>query len=115
MERIIQQIITELVEKIIKKSIDGGIQDIDRLTSDVLAECKALSKKIIEILAATMNQTLREDKPYRKEKGLVIKEKDRKRELLTELGTLNIPRDYYYDKRNNSYVYPMDEMIGIRA
>lgn len=115
MERIIQQIITELVEKIIKKTIDGGMQDIDRLTSDVLAECKALSKKIIEILVATMNQTLREDKPYRKEKGLVIKEKDRKRELLTELGTLNIPRDYYYDKRNNSYVYPMDEMIGIRA
>lgn len=115
MERIIQQTITELVEKIIKKSIDGGMQDIDRLTSDVLADCKALSKKIIEILVSTMNQTLRDDKTYRKEKGLVIKEKDRRRELLTELGTLNIPRDYYYDKRNDRYVYPIDEMIGIRA
>ena len=66
MERIIQQIITELVEKIIKKSIDGGIQDIDRLTSDVLADCKAMSKKIIEILVATMNQTRAFDSSNRK-------------------------------------------------
>ena len=40
--------------------------------------------------------------------GLVLKEKERKGELLTELGRLSLPRDYYYDRNNGRYVSVLD-------
>ncbi len=36
-----------------------------------------------------------------KRKALVLKEKERGRSLLTELGRLDISRDYYYDKKDD--------------
>lgn len=58
---------------------------------------------------------IREDKAERKKLGLVLKEKERKRELLTELGRLSLPRDYYYDRNNGRYVSVLDYITGIRA
>ena len=46
MKHIIQQIAQELVEKIIKKAYSGKISDIDALTEDVLADCKASAARI---------------------------------------------------------------------
>lgn len=40
----------------------------------------------------------------RKELGLVLKEKERTREILTGSGKLNLPRDYYYDKKHGKSV-----------
>ena len=46
MKHIIQQIVQELVEKIIKKAYSGKIFDINALTEDVLADCKASAARI---------------------------------------------------------------------
>lgn len=46
MKHIIQQIVQELVEKIIKKAYSGRISDINALTGDVLADCKASAARI---------------------------------------------------------------------
>lgn len=114
METIIQQIAEKLVKKIIEKAYSGGINDIDALTCAVLQDCKTAAAEIIETICAQINVTIREDKAGRKELGLVIKEKERPRELLTELGKLNLARDYYHDKHRNQYVSLLDHVIGIR-
>ena len=113
MKHIIQQIAQELVEKIIKKAYSGKISDIDALTEDVLADCKASAAKVVEVILSEMNNQIRQDKQARRELGLVMKEKDRPRSLLTKLGTLNISRDYYYDKVNEKYVCILDKAVGI--
>lgn len=77
MKHIIQQIAQELVEKIIKKAYSGKISDIDALTEDVLADCKASAARVVEAILAEMNHL---------------------RSLFTKLGMLHIARDYYYDK-----------------
>lgn len=114
METSIQQIAQELINKITEKAFSGGIHDIDALASDVLQDCKTASIQIIERICAELNEQVREDKVGRKEQGLILKEKDRSRELLTELGELALRRDYYYDKHNDRYVSLVDHVVGIR-
>ena len=44
----------------------------------------------------------------------LFKEKNRKRSILTELGTLNLPRDYFFDKTCDRYVFVLDAMLGLQ-
>lgn len=115
METIIQQIALDLAKKITEKAISGGIFDIDSLASEALKECRASATAMIETISAEVNLQIREDKAGRKADGLVLKEKNRPRQLLTELGLLKVPRDYYYDKFNERYVSLLDHVTGIRA
>lgn len=114
METIIQQITLELGRKITKKALSGGLNDIDAFSHDIFTDCKEASVLMIETICKELNLKIRQDKEARKSLGLTLKEKDRKRELLTELGRIEIARDYYQDKKNNRYVYPLDHAVGIR-
>lgn len=115
MELIIQQIVSELVSKILEQAYSGGINDINTLAASVLEECKNSASQIIEAIHAEVNITIRKDKAGRKDLGLVLKEKERPRELYTELGKLHLPRDYYYDKEGVKHVSVLDYMTGISA
>ncbi|MDO4485549.1 MAG: UPF0236 family protein [Bacillota bacterium] len=66
------------------------------------------------MICSEINLRIRKDKSVRKELGLFIKEKERPREILTDLGKLNLPRDYYYDKNQEKYVSLLDHIICIR-
>ena len=102
MENIILQKVAELARNIVKKSMEGEIFDIDLLTSDILDECCKLSIEIVEVIVEKMNLQLRNEKAFRKEKGMVIKMKDRPRTICTKLGQLTIKRDYYCEKESGS-------------
>ena len=115
MEYSIQQIAQELVRKITEKVINGGICDIDKLSSTVLGDCKTAAREIIQTVIEELNKQIREDKAGRKEQKLVLKEKERKRQLLTELGMLEFKRDYYQEKVSGEYVYPLDEALNIAS
>lgn len=114
MENIIQQIALDLVEKITKKAFEAKISDLDTLASDVLADCKTAECEILEAAVAQLNESIRKEKATRKELGLILKEKNRKRSILTELGTLNLPRDYFFDKTCDRYVFVLDAMLGLQ-
>lgn len=113
MNNSIQQITRELVRKITEKAINGGMDDIDMLSSLVLDDCKTAAREIIQAIIAEMNLCIREDKTGRKEQGLILKEKERPRQLLTELGTLEFSRDYYQEKTSGRYVYPLDGVLSL--
>lgn len=113
METIIQQIAVELVKKVTEKAYSGGLHDIDGLATDVLQDCKEACSAVLEAICAEINVQIRQDKAGRKELGLVLKEKDRPRELLTELGRLCLPRDYYYDKDHDKHTCLLDQLIGV--
>ena len=115
MENIIQQIVEDFTKKILEKAYSGGISDVDSLSSAVLEDCKTAARNILEVIVSELNIQIRNDKAVRKEKGLVIKEKNRERSLLTELGKLSLSRDYYYDKKEGKYEYPLDQVIGLQG
>ena len=115
MDNIIQQISEKLTKKILEKAYSGGICDIDLLSSSILEDCKSAARDILEEIVSDLNIKIREDKPSRKARGLILKEKNRERSLFTEIGRLNLPRDYYYDKKEEKYDYLLDRVIGLQG
>ena len=115
MDNIIQQISEKLTKKILEKAYSGGICDIDLLSSSILEDCKSAARDILEATVSDLNIKIREDKPSRKARGLILKEKNRERSLFTEIGRLNLPRDYYYDKKEEKYEYLLDKVIGLQG
>ena len=114
MENIIQQIAIELVEKINKQAFSEKLTDLDQLAAEIFEDCTESAKLIVQEVVRIRNLQFREDKAFRKQEGLVLKEKDRPRQILTKLGMIEWNRDYYYDKGDESYVFPLDHMLGIR-
>ena len=113
METIIQQIALNLAKIITEKAYSGGISDIDALATDVLKDCKAAARAIIEAITDELNKQIREDKQARRKLSLKIKEKERPRRLYTALGYLDMKRDYYYDGINERYIAILDQVVGI--
>lgn len=115
MESIIQHIANTLVKKVLEKAQESGMADIDALAAELLEDCKEAASGCLEAILDSWNQAIREDKSGRREKGLVMKEKDRRRTLLTKLGEIQYSRDYYYDKQRKHYTAVLDDAIGVRA
>lgn len=109
----ILQLAFDLARKICDRAENGEIRDLDILAGDILTDCKAASIEMLQEIIRQMNDGFREDKEIRKDLGLIIKEKERPRSLLTELGLIHFSRDYFYDKKNDSYIYALDQMLGI--
>lgn len=114
METIIQQIAEKFIRNILEKADYSRMSDIDAFASELMEDCRTTAAEMLEAICSEMNLEIRKDKQGRKELGLVLKEKNRPRKLLTELGMLNLPRDYYYDRLNDRYVSVMDLVIGMR-
>ncbi|MGN0358687.1 MAG: ISLre2 family transposase [Lachnospiraceae bacterium] len=114
MENIIQQITIELVEKINKKAFSEKLTDLDKLAADIFEDCADYARLMMQEVIRIRNLQFREDKAFRRQEGLVLKEKERPRQILTKLGMIEWNRDYYYDKVKESYVFPLDHMLGIR-
>ena len=111
MERIIH-LTKAFLEKIFTEHA-YNVTDLDATASALKKDSDQLSREILQILIEEMNASLRKDKSKRKELGLVIKEKNRPRNLFTELGEIKFSRDYYYNKNTEEYETPLDAMMSI--
>lgn len=109
----ILQLAIKLTEKICERTESGEIRDLDIMADEVLRDCRETSAEIISVIIRHLNESIRNDKETRKDMGLVIKEKDRPRRLLTHLGLICFERDYYYDKESETYTMPLDQILGI--
>ena len=78
METIIQQILRELVEKMMQTMYETRL-DLTKLSKVFLTDCKQAACQLVEVYAAEVNRSIREEKQWRKEQGLVLKEKGRPR------------------------------------
>lgn len=113
MEKIIQHLCLDLGENILKKAFCGELSDLDAFSGEVLDDCKACAIQIVTAVVEALNHQLRDRKAERKEAGLVLKEKDRPRTLLTPLGEIHFSRDYYYSKPDDRHEAVLDKMLGI--
>jgi len=90
-----------------------NITDLDATASALKKDSDELSRHILEALIKYVNESFRQDKSTRKELGLVLKEKERPRCILTELGEISFNRDYYYNKNTENHETPLDVMLSI--
>ncbi|MHB0740887.1 UPF0236 family transposase-like protein [Peptostreptococcus anaerobius] len=113
MESIIQQICSELIEKILKTLKESDNLHISSIMPVVLEDCKAASLEITKEYIKDVNIEMRKNKKDRRTRGLVVKEKDINRKVITCLGELEYSRDLYFNKLENTYVKPIDCIFGI--
>ena len=110
----ILQIAIELANKICLRAEEGETRDLDIMAEEILNDCKGSTREILQVIIQYMGRELREDKKGRKELGLVIKEKDRPRRILTALGQIDFTRDYYFDKMEGRHTAVLDQpSIGL--
>ncbi|MGB4631294.1 MAG: UPF0236 family protein, partial [Tepidanaerobacteraceae bacterium] len=68
---------------------------------------------MMKIYLENLDKEIKADKKWRKQNGLVVERNNDKREILTKFGMLTYHRTYYYDKQNDTYIYLVDEALGI--
>ena len=109
----ILQLAAQLTEKICDRTESGEIRDLDLMAEEVLKDCKETAIQVVQVIIRSLNEEIRNDKEHRKEMGLVIKEKNRPRQILTALGPICFERDYYFNRNAGEYVTPLDRMLRI--
>ena len=72
-----------------------------------------MTARFIRAAAEGLDQELRNDKADRKQLGLTIKTRGRKRTIYTEFGAIVIDRSYYYDKNSGKHQFLLDEILGL--
>lgn len=113
METIIQQICINMVEKVLKTLKESKNLSLDIITPQIREESNNTCLSIVEEYIKYVNLEMRNQKKDRKSKGLVIKEKDVDRKVITCLGELEYSRDIYFNRVENVYVKPIDSIFGI--
>ena len=113
METIIQQICINMVEKVLKTLKESKNLSLDIITPEIREESNNTCLSIVEEYIKYVNLEMRNQKKDSKSKGLVIKEKDVDRKVITCLGELEYSRDIYFNKVENVYVKPIDSIFGI--
>jgi hypothetical protein len=80
---------------------------------------KVSSDKFLrEVIKNYLEETDRQiaaDKAGRKQKGLVVERRNEERTVYTIFGPLTYSRSYYFDKRKESYIHPVDLVAGLEG
>ena len=114
MEHIIQQLALDLGKNILKKATKKENIDLDTLCNEISEDCRQTARQMLGVIIDSWNEDIRKDKAGRKKAGLVIQQRDRVRNQVTSLGTFEWRRDYYLDKKNERYVYPLDAILKVQ-
>ena len=69
---------------------------------------------MMKIYLENLDKEIKADKKWRKENGIVVERNNDKREIVTKSGLLTYYRTYYCDKKKGTYIYLVDEALGIK-
>lgn len=115
MEEVITQIANSYADEVVSTIKELGLGNIDELSLALLGLAVNFPTKLLPKLYEEFDRQLFEDKAFRKEHNLVVKERGRSRDYMTPLGLLSISRTYYQNKQSGEYLYPVDELAGISS
>jgi hypothetical protein len=113
MKTIIQQILTNTLEKYLIYFDDNSIAEISTIAEDFKDISFDMAKDMLNTYIDFMDQTIRDAKSERKEDGITIHQKDVERTLYTALGSLTYKRTYFNVPTGRSYL--LDSLLGVEA
>jgi hypothetical protein len=113
MPSIIHEIAAEFLENILETLKPHEGMNWEETSAKLMKYCRETTARFIRAAAEGFDQELRNDKAGRKQLGLTIKARGRKRTIYTEFGTIGIERSYYYDKNSGKHRFLLDEILGL--
>ena len=112
-------IVLQKCEEFISEISDFFYSDSVRKLEEMETTLKEITDRFILSLMtaylASLDQAIVKDKAGRRKKGIVIEQRNVKREIYTIFGLLIFYRTYFRDKRNQEYVYLVDQAVGLES
>ncbi len=107
----IEQVIRESVNKILLYSAHGiGKLSFADITQKTKHEMNELGCNVLGLIVATLETTFDANRDKHR---IVIRNKNKKRKLLTEMGEVEIKHTLYFDKQEERYFFAVDELLEL--
>ena len=110
-------IIHEVMKKITKdytnniEKLIGEKTDISKFIIEMRKSLDQVGAELVGRALEIVDDVVRDSKNRKKE--YYIQRRDDEKTLLTEFGEINYRRTYYKNKKDGSYTYLSDDMVGI--
>ena len=115
MNNIIQQVCIEFIENIIKFVSDGEVKTLYELEEGFKKISDNFLKGIMKVYLEGIDECVAKDKAGRRRRGLVVERRNEERTIYTQFGEMTYSRTYYWDKREEEYVHPVDKVAGVES
>ena len=112
----VEEIINKIAERFKRDAeefLRGSRKDIAAAEEFFLPRLSQMCAELLSGLYEEADTVLAADREGRKRSGLVVERRGDGRQVLTRLGEVRFRRTYF-QKRDGTYCYPIDEQAGIR-
>ncbi len=115
MNNIVLQKCEEFTGEVLGYFNSGSVRKLEDMETTLKKITDRFILSIIKAYLDSLDQAIVEDKAGRRKKGIVIEQRNVKREIYTIFGLLIFYRTYFHDKRNQEYVYLVDQAVGLES
>ena len=115
MNNIIQQICQQFITEVLNFFNEGKAVSLAEMEKGLKVSSDKFLREVIKTYLEEIDRQIAEDKAGRKQKGLVVERRNEERTVYTRFGELTYSRSYYYDKRKERYIHPVDMVAGLEA
>ncbi|MGB4568934.1 MAG: UPF0236 family protein, partial [Tepidanaerobacteraceae bacterium] len=114
MNTIVIQNCKNFINKILSFMNKSKIKKLEELETGLETITNDFILNMMKIYLENLDKEIKADKKWRKENGIVVERNNDKREIVTKSGLLTYYRTYYCDKKKGTYIYLVDEALGIK-
>ena len=113
MNTIVIQNCKNFINKILSFMNKSKIKKLEELETGLETITFDFILNMMKIYVENLDKEIKADKKWRRKNGIVVERNSDKREIFTKFGVLTYHRTYFYDKKNDTYIYLVDTVLGI--
>ena len=113
MNTIVIQNCKNFINKILSFMNKSKIKKLEELETGLETITNDFILNMMKIYVENLDKEIKADKKWRRKNGIVVERNNDKREIFTKFGVLTYHRTYFYDKKNDTYIYLVDTVLGI--
>lgn len=110
---ILLQIAINFIKELLEFFDNSEVRTLAEIEGEISRIMKAFIRELIKAYFELADEAILKDKTSRKERGLVVERREDRRSVYTIFGDISFSRTYYYDKKRNAYIHPLDKALGL--
>jgi len=115
LKSIILQVCQQFITEVLDFFKEGKAVSLAEMEKGLKESSDKFLREMIKTYLEETDRQIIEDKAGRKQKGLVVERRNEERTVYTRFGPLTYYRSYYFDKRKEIYLHPVDLVAGLEA
>ncbi|MHB1043953.1 MAG: ISLre2 family transposase [Eubacteriales bacterium] len=115
MNNIILQVCHQFITEVLDFFKEGKAVDLAEMEKGLKESGDKFLREVIKTYLEEADRQIAEDKAGRKQKGLIVERRNEERTVYTKFGALTYSRSYYYNKKKEIYMHPVDLVVGLEG